>query len=143
MMISASTGGLHQTKWYEYAARFLFGGAMTVAAYLIAKHFGPVVGGLFLAFPAIFPATATLINNHEKERKQNQGLDPGCRGRRAAGADAAGTVMGSIGLAVFAIIVWIFIPRAAGWLILPAALAAWMLTAAAVWFVWKRRPWRS
>jgi len=143
MIVSANANGLHQTRWYEYAGRFLFGGAMTVAAYLIAKRFGPVIGGLFLAFPAIFPASATLINNHEKKRKQNKGLDPACRGRHAAGADAAGTAMGSIGLAVFAILVWIFIPRATSWLILPAALAAWIFTAATVWFVWKRRPWRS
>jgi len=37
---------------------------MTVIAGLIAFRFGPVVGGLFLAFPAIFPASATLIERH-------------------------------------------------------------------------------
>jgi hypothetical protein len=30
---------------------------------------GPRVGGLFLAFPAIFPASATLVEKHEKQKK--------------------------------------------------------------------------
>jgi hypothetical protein len=30
---------------------------------LLAKKFGSTVGGLFLAFPAIFPASATLIES--------------------------------------------------------------------------------
>ena len=47
---------------------------MTVLAGVIAKKFGPVVGGLFLAFPAIFPASATLIEKHERERKERKGL---------------------------------------------------------------------
>ena len=51
---------------------------MTVAAGLIAARFGPVIGGLFLAFPAIFPASATLIEKHVRERKEKAGL-PGLR----------------------------------------------------------------
>ena len=35
-----------------------------------AKRYGPGVAGLFLAFPAIFPAGATLIEKHEKEKKR-------------------------------------------------------------------------
>ncbi len=54
----------------DYAIRFLFGGLITVAAGIIAKRFGPGIGGLFLAFPAIFPASATLIEKHEKEKKE-------------------------------------------------------------------------
>ena len=64
---------LRQTQWYEYALRFLFGGLITAVAGLIAKHFGPAVGGLFLAFPAIFPASATLIEKHERQRAQRDG----------------------------------------------------------------------
>jgi hypothetical protein len=47
---------------------------MTVVAGLIAARFGPVVGGLFLAFPAIFPATATLIEKHVRERKEKAAI---------------------------------------------------------------------
>jgi len=37
------------------------GGAITVITRLIASHWGPVVEGLVLAFPAIFSSGATLI----------------------------------------------------------------------------------
>ena len=40
-----------KTKWHEYAVLFLRGGAVTVIAGLLAKRYGPVFGGLFLAFP--------------------------------------------------------------------------------------------
>jgi hypothetical protein len=36
---------------------------------LFASGYGPSVGGLFLAFPAIFPSGAGLIENHEKEEE--------------------------------------------------------------------------
>ncbi len=61
MIVKASLGSLKEIKPHEVGMRFLFGGACTVAAYLVAKHFGPAVGGLFLAFPAILPASASLI----------------------------------------------------------------------------------
>ena len=64
MHIKINLAGLKETKWHEYAIRFLFGGLVTVATGFIAKAFGPTVGGVFLAFPAIFPATATLIATH-------------------------------------------------------------------------------
>jgi hypothetical protein len=38
-----------------YAIRFVIGGLITTATGLVARKFGPVVGGLFLAYPAIFP----------------------------------------------------------------------------------------
>jgi hypothetical protein len=48
-------------KWYEYLVRFALGGAIAVTARILAEHFGPVFGRLFLAFPAIFPASAALV----------------------------------------------------------------------------------
>jgi len=60
MRITVNVSTLGQTKWYEYAVRFLFGGLITALAGIIAKKFGPVFGGLFLAFPAIFPARVRL-----------------------------------------------------------------------------------
>jgi hypothetical protein len=57
MIVSAKLGALRGIKVHEFAVRFLFGGFCTVAAGLIAKRFGPSIGGLFLAFPAIFPAS--------------------------------------------------------------------------------------
>jgi len=61
MKIHIDTSALNGTRWHEYALRFLAGGVITAVTGIIAKKFGPGVGGLFLAFPAIFPASATLI----------------------------------------------------------------------------------
>jgi Protein of unknown function (DUF3147) len=63
MRIQINPSPLFKTKWYEYATRFVLGGLITVGAGLIAEKWGPSVGGLFLAFPAIFPASATLIES--------------------------------------------------------------------------------
>ena len=104
--IKVTTDGLRESRWYEYVVRFVFGGTVTALAGIIAKRFGPEIGGLFLAFPAIFPATATLIEKHERRKKEEAGQDGTARGRAAAGVDAAGAAMGSVGLAVFAIVVW-------------------------------------
>src|SRR3981081_2873096 len=110
MKVSLDPSAFGRTKWYEYVLRFAFGGAITVAAGLIAKKWGPGVGGLFLAFPAIFPASATLVEKHEKEKKQQHGLDGTIRGREAAGLDAAGAAIGSIGLVAFSVAAWRLIP---------------------------------
>jgi hypothetical protein len=67
MIVQFKPSALRQAYWYEYLVRFGLGGAMTVVAGLIAARFGPVIGGLFLAFPAIFPASATLIEKHVRE----------------------------------------------------------------------------
>ena len=48
-----------------------------------AEKFGPGIGGLFLAFPAIFPASATLIEKHEEQRKQVRGLQGTRRARES------------------------------------------------------------
>jgi Protein of unknown function (DUF3147) len=54
--------GLKKAKPWEYVVRFFFGGLVTALAGLVAKVWGPVVGGLFLAFPAILPASLTLVS---------------------------------------------------------------------------------
>jgi hypothetical protein len=73
MKIEINIAALGRSKWYEYLVRFAFGGAVTAIAGMIAKRYGPGVGGLFLAFPAIFPATATLLEKHEKQKKERAG----------------------------------------------------------------------
>jgi hypothetical protein len=64
-----------------------FGGLITAIAGVIAKQFGPAVAGLFLAFPAMFPASATLIEKHEKQKKEKKGLHGAQHGREAASMD--------------------------------------------------------
>ncbi len=133
MSIKINLAALKETKWHEYAIRFLFGGLVTVATGLIATAFGPTVGGLFLAFPAIFPATATLIASHEKEKKHRAGLEGTRRGRDAAALDARGTAIGTIGLLVFGTIVWKLLPAYPVCLVLAFASSAWFAVSILLW----------
>ncbi len=138
MQITIDVSALRQTKWHQYAVRFVFGGLITSIAGMIAKEYGPGIGGLFLAFPAIFPASATLIEKHERERKRKYGMDGTQRGREAASVDAAGAAMGSVGLFGFALLVWRLLPRCNPWLVLPGATLAWLAVSI---LVWKIRGW--
>ncbi len=138
MQIKIDASGIGESKWYEYAIRFLFGGLITAVAGIIAKKFGPSIGGLFLAFPAILPASATLIEKHEKEKKEEKGLVGTRRGRKAASVDAAGSAMGSVGLLVFAAIVWQFAPLYSTWIVLTGATLAWLTVSLLIWYVRKR-----
>lgn len=130
---------LKDTKWHEYLLRFVFGGAATVLAGLVAKHFGAGPGGLFLAFPAIFPATATLLESHQKERKAEIGADGTNRGRWAASIDAAGAALGCFGLAGFALVLWRLLPGHDAAVILAAAMLLWVAVSIGLWFVQTRR----
>jgi hypothetical protein len=138
MQIKVDPSVIGQTRWHEYAIRFLFGGLITAIAGIIAKKFGPGIGGLFLAFPAIFPASATLIEKHEKQKKEEEGLEGTQRGREAASIDAAGSAMGSVGLLVFALLVWRFVPRYNTWVVLTGATVAWLTASVLIWQVRKR-----
>jgi hypothetical protein len=102
MRVRFDFSSLRKSRWKDYALRFLFGGSVTVATGLVAKHFGPAVGGLFLAFPAIFPAGVTLVAKDEQIKKQKAGMDGRARGKQAAALDARGAAIGTFGLACFA-----------------------------------------
>jgi hypothetical protein len=138
MIVQLNPSALRETHWYEYLIRFALGGAVTVVAGLIAARFGPVVGGLFLAFPAIFPASATLIEKHVRRHKEKAGLSGVRRGREAAALDAAGAALGSLGLAAFALVIWLLIERSPA-LALVLATPAWLTVAVLAWTV---RRWR-
>lgn len=136
--ISIDLSALRQTKWYEYAIRFLFGGSMTATAGIIAKEYGPTLGGLFLAFPAILPATVTLIEKHEKQRKQRAGVEGTCRARKAAALSAAGAAMGSFGLLVFALLIWRLLPDHSALFVIAGSTLAWAAVALLIWIVRKQ-----
>jgi len=134
MIVRLKLSALRETHWSEYLIRFGLGGAMTVAASLIASRFGPVVGGLFLAFPAIFPASATLVEKHVRKRKERAGLPGARRGKEAAALDAAGATLGSLGLAAFGLIIWTMIDQAP-FLALFLAAIAWLAVAVFAWML--------
>ena len=138
MRIEANLSSLKQTTLREHLTRFVLGGAVTVAAGLIARQWGPVIGGLFLAFPAIFPASATLIESHEMQRKRQIGRDGRKRGRKAAALDALGAALGAMGLAAFAVVLWQFLPAHSSWAALVLAVAAWAVASGLLWILRKR-----
>jgi hypothetical protein len=135
MKIGLDIDSLKENRWSEYAVRFFFGGVITATAGVIAKKFGPEVAGLLLAFPAIFPASATIIEKHEKEKMARAGVDGTQRGRAIASIDAAGATMGSLGLIAFAAVVWKALPKHSTWVVLTAATLLWFGVAIAVWIL--------
>lgn len=111
---------LKKTKAWEYAVRFAFGGTITLATGLVAKQWGPAIAGVFLAFPAILPASITLVKQHD--------------GRAKAVDDARGARLGSFGLIAFAVVVAL---TATSWppaLVLVAAALAWTVVNVGLWF---------
>jgi len=141
MIVILDTSALRRTRWYEYATRFVLGGLISAAAAIIGKKFGASIGGLFLAFPAILPASATLIEKREKESKQKKGLNGIRRAREAAGADAAGATMGGLGLIAFATCAWRLLPGHSCAVTMIAATVIWATVSLLVWTAWKRNLW--
>ena len=77
--------------------RFAFGFAVSIAAGIIVATAGPVFGGMFLAFPAILPATTTLL-----ERRN---------GLAQASEDVRGATVGALGMVAFAWVAWVLFRR--------------------------------
>jgi hypothetical protein len=138
MKIEANFSSLKETNFREHLVRFVLGGAVTVAAGLIARHWGPIVGGLFLAFPAIFPAGATLIEEHEVKRKREIGRDGRRRGREAAALDALGASLGAAGLVAFGLVLWRLLPEHSSWAVLGLAVVAWVVVSGVLWILRKQ-----
>jgi hypothetical protein len=136
--VSANFRALGKTRWYEYAVRFILGGSVTVIAGLLAKQYGPVFGGLFLAFPAIFPASATLVEKHERRKKLRAGIANTLRGRQVAALDAAGASIGSIALACFALVIWKLLPLWNVWAVFALAIVAWLSVSYSFWWIRKK-----
>jgi hypothetical protein len=133
MKILIDLASLRRVRWYEHLARFVLGGVVSVLAGLIAKEFGPTIGGLFLAFPAIFPASALFLDKHEREKKQKAGVPATIRGRLAVGLDARGAALGAIALGAFAFVIWKMLPHYNAAAVLAAAFAVWITLAIGLW----------
>jgi hypothetical protein len=111
---------------------------ITAATGLIAKKFGPGGGGLFLAFPPIFPASATLIEKHEKQNKERAGRHGSARGRKAAAVDAAGAAIGSLWIVSFAWLVQRLLPSHSAWQVLLGSTGIWLAVSLLLWQMRKR-----
>ena len=136
MKIRVDASALRETRWYGHLVRFAAGGLVTVATGLVGNAGGPVMGGLFLAFPAIFPLGLVMV-----ERLANQAAGPASRGqraRRAALAEAVGASLGAVGLTAFALVLWKTLGRAPLGVVFAAAVVVWATVALAAWFVRRR-----
>jgi hypothetical protein len=138
--IRFSPSSLKEGRWYEYLIRFALGGAATVFTGVVSRRYGAFIGGLFLALPAIFCASATLIEKHEIRRKREAGLTGERRGQMAAAVDSAGAALGAIGMLAFAIVFSLTVQTSIAVAFMGASFA-WLAISVAAWYV--RRKTRS
>ena len=87
---------------------------------------------------SIFPASATLIERHQTEKKRGAGIDCRRRGRKAAALDAAGAVFGGWGLTVFGAAAWLALPRYPPAVALLLAGALWLAVSVSLWWLCRR-----
>lgn len=142
MQIHLSLSSLSNSRWYEYIVRFGLGGTVTVLTGIIGSVWGASIGGLFLALPAIFCASATLIERHEIRRKRDAGVKGIRRGREAAALDAAGAALGSIAMIGFAATFLAMSPYGAI-VAFAGASVVWIIVAISAWHLrWALKRWQ-
>jgi len=132
MRVHISLSSLSDSRWYEFLIRFVLGGAVTVLTGIISSLWGASIGGLFLALPAIFCASATLIERHEIRRKREAGGEGTRRGREAAALDAAGAALGSLAMIGFAA-AFLALSSSRASVAFAGARAVWLLIAIGAW----------
>lgn len=111
--VGMDTGKLVKPQVAHLGIRFVFGAGIALAAGLVGMKWGPRVGGLFLAFPAVLPAALTLLEREEGASKTD--------------IDAIGAILGALALIAFAALV------AMGTPVLVAAVV-WMVVAVALFY---------
>jgi hypothetical protein len=105
----------------DLMVRFAFGASISVIAGVVSLVWNAKAGGMFLAFPAILPATLTLIEKKESKRQAEE--------------DDEGALLGSVAMFSFAATsVWVLAAFAAG-TALAVATGAWAATAIASYVV--------
>ncbi|WP_157518066.1 DUF3147 family protein [Herbidospora mongoliensis] len=107
------------------ALRFAFGATISVIAGLVGNHWGPVAGGVFLAFPALLAATLTLIDKKDQRS-------------RPAAHDAKSVALGAAGMIGIAGCVWGLAVTLPAWLVLLIAIAAWAVLADVLYLIFGR-----
>lgn len=129
---------LKSVKPSAWATRFLFGAALTLVFSLTSKWAGPVIGGLFLAFPGIYGPGSSFVEKKEEERKSKAGIDGTLSARKLTSAHAVGASAGAIGLLAFSAIAWLGLPRFGLAKSLAAATLAWFAVSFAAWALRER-----
>jgi hypothetical protein len=112
-------GKLRRVRLRDYAVRFAMGAAISVVAAIVGKAIGVRFGGTLLAFPAILPASLTLIQEEE--------------GTSRADRDAIGAILGAVGLVSFAMVAEATFGRLDPALALALAILSWLFTAFALY----------
>ena len=111
--------------------RFLAGAVTSVVSGLLALEFGPRIGGIPLAFPAVLVASLTLIEEQEDSEEARE--------------DARGAMAGAAAMAVFGVIGGLLFEVLPGGAVLVLAGLAWLAVAFGLYGLlwWKRRPGRG
>lgn len=110
-LFGINLGALRKVRASELALRFAFGAAISIIAGIGGIVLGSVVGGMLLAFPAIAPATLTLIEKKE--------------GNLAAVHDVGGAIFGGVGLVAFAVAGDYLFGHVGAPVVLAICLASW------------------
>jgi uncharacterized membrane protein (GlpM family) len=105
----------------DIAVRFAFGAGISIVAGLVGLAWGAGAGGLLLAFPAILPASLTLIEKKE--------------GMEHARDDDSGATLGALALVGFAVCGWQLMTGAGAPAALVAATGCWVLGAILLYVV--------
>jgi hypothetical protein len=115
---------IRELRARELGYRFVAGAVTSIAAGAVTLGFGPRVGGILLAFPAILAASLTLIEEQEDSAEARE--------------DARGAVIGGFALVLFAVVAALTLGKLSGAIALLLAAAAWFAGALigylAAWF---------
>jgi Protein of unknown function (DUF3147) len=110
--------------------RFAFGAGIAAVAGLVGIAFGSKTGGVLLAFPAILPASLTLIARKE--------------GKDEAAIDSVGAILGSAALVAYAVVIAATVTRWGFVASVLCALGVWLVVAVGLYslvaLVYKREP---
>lgn len=121
-LASIDLSGLKKVKPRDLAIRFAFGATIAVIAGIASLTLGSAAAGPLLAFPAILPATLTLMEKEDGESKTIH--------------DLQGSVLGAVGMCAFAVVAWVLLGRLPLLIALLIALVAWAVTSGGLYLIW-------
>ncbi len=114
-LLGFEPGKIRGVRLSGLAVRFAFGAGISLLAAGVAAVLGPHAGGMFLAFPAILPASLTLLEQQD--------------GHPEAAHDQRGALLGAVGMVAFALVAALTFSVLARPAALAAATVAWVVAA--------------